>query len=58
MNTMLAKNTGAQRMSETPRALNHTNWTSVTTNIQSAAFGQLSATAGARTMQLNGRLTF
>ncbi|MEP7274417.1 MAG: hypothetical protein ABI882_23195, partial [Acidobacteriota bacterium] len=39
-------------------AFNHTNFSAVNTNITAAAFGRFTATLGARTMQLNGRLTF
>lgn len=39
-------------------SLNHTNFTSVNTNITASRFGQVTATAGARTIQLQTRLTF
>jgi len=39
-------------------ALNHTNFTSVSTNIQSGTFGQLVGTGGARQVQLGLRLAF
>lgn len=39
-------------------ALNHTNFTGVNTNITAARFGQVIATAGARTIQFQTRLSF
>jgi hypothetical protein len=39
-------------------ALNHTNLTGLRTGITDPFFGQLRSTAGARTIQLNARLTF
>ncbi|HKE21055.1 MAG TPA: TonB-dependent receptor [Bryobacteraceae bacterium] len=39
-------------------ALNHTNLTGLVTEITNARFGQLTSTGGARTIQLNGRLTW
>ena len=39
-------------------ALNHTNFTGVSTNIQAATFGQLTSTAGARRIQFGLRLNF
>jgi hypothetical protein len=39
-------------------SLNHTNFTSVDTNILSSRFGQLTGTAGARTIQIQMRLSF
>jgi TonB dependent receptor len=39
-------------------AFNHTNFTSVDTNTQSANFGRFTATAGARRVQFGLRLTF
>jgi hypothetical protein len=39
-------------------ALNHTNLTGLVTEITNARFGQLTSTGGARTIQLNGRLSW
>jgi hypothetical protein len=39
-------------------ALNHTNFSSVTTDINSANFGRFTNTMGARAIQLNARLSF
>jgi len=38
--------------------LNHTNFNAISTSVNSANFGQFTATAGARIIQLNARLTF
>ncbi|MEJ7606250.1 MAG: TonB-dependent receptor [Bryobacteraceae bacterium] len=37
---------------------NHTNYVGLSTNINSANFGRLTSSRGARVIQLNGRLTF
>jgi len=39
-------------------ALNHTNYTGISTNILSRNFGQITGTAGARGIQLNARFSF
>ena len=39
-------------------ALNHTNLTGLVTEITNARFGQLTSTGGARTIQLNGRISW
>jgi outer membrane receptor protein involved in Fe transport len=39
-------------------SLNHTNYTSIDTNIQSARFGRITGTSGARQIQFHMRLTF
>ncbi|HEX4947649.1 MAG TPA: TonB-dependent receptor [Blastocatellia bacterium] len=39
-------------------ALNHTNYTGVRTTITAGDFGRLISTAGARTVQINGRISF
>jgi hypothetical protein len=39
-------------------ALNHTNLTGLVTEITNARFGQLTSTGGARTIQLNGRVSW
>jgi hypothetical protein len=39
-------------------ALNHTNYTGIRTAITAGDFGRIIGTAGARTMQLNGRISF
>jgi Carboxypeptidase regulatory-like domain/TonB dependent receptor len=39
-------------------SLNHTNFTGISTSIESANFGRFTSTRGARTVQFNARLTF
>lgn len=39
-------------------ALNHTNFTSISTNIEAANFGRFTNTAGARQVQINARFQF
>jgi hypothetical protein len=39
-------------------ALNHTNLSSLDTNVESARFGRLNGTRGSREIQLNGRFSF
>lgn len=39
-------------------SLNHTNFSSITTGIDSGSFGRFTATRGARTVQFNARLSF
>jgi hypothetical protein len=39
-------------------AFNHTNYTSMQTNLDSSTFGRITNTAGARVIQINGRLSF
>ncbi len=39
-------------------AFNHTNYTSIRTDINSSSFGTITNTAGARVIQVNGRLSF
>jgi len=39
-------------------AFNHTNFSGISTDINSASFGRLTSTRGARTIQFNARLTF
>jgi hypothetical protein len=39
-------------------AFNHTNYIGIDTNIESANFGRITSTAGAREIQLNGRFVF
>jgi len=39
-------------------AFNHTNFTGISNNLEAANFGRFTSTAGARQIQLNGRLRF
>jgi hypothetical protein len=39
-------------------ALNHTNYNNPSTNVGSSTFGRITGTGGARTMQVNARLSF
>lgn len=47
-----------QFRAELLNSLNHTNFAGLDTNIESARFGTLTATAGARVVQLNLRMSF
>jgi len=39
-------------------ALNHTNYTGISTNFEASNFGLITGTAGARGIQLNARFSF
>ncbi|MDQ1469703.1 MAG: hypothetical protein QOJ99_1183, partial [Bryobacterales bacterium] len=47
-----------QLRSDMFNSLNHTNLSGLVTEITNARFGQLTSTGGARTIQMNGRLTW
>jgi outer membrane receptor protein involved in Fe transport len=57
-NFAIRENIKLQIRAEMFNALNHTNLSGLRTGITDPFFGQLLSTAGARTIQLNARLTF
>lgn len=57
-NFAIRENIKMQIRAEMFNALNHTNLSGLRTGITDPFFGQLLSTMGARTIQLNARLTF
>ncbi len=57
-NFKLTERAQLQIRTDSFNALNHTNLTGLVTEITNARFGQLTSTGGARTVQLNGRLSW
>jgi hypothetical protein len=57
-NFKLAERAQLQIRADSFNALNHTNLTGLVTEITNARFGQLTSTGGARTIQLNGRVSW
>ena len=54
----LREGTSLQIRGDFLNGLNHTNYTSVRTNIESGSFGRITNTAGARVVQLNAKITW
>lgn len=57
-NFSITEKTRFQIRADFLNALNHTNYTSIRTDINSSTFGVITNTAGARVIQVNGRFSF